>query len=147
MLLPKSLDNDYRGQKLALWIFGLVVALRLMQGTLVTFDSRHVAITADAIPVDSYPAAAAQTIVALFALNGFRRTVVSLLCVLALIRYRAAVPLMFLVLLFDYLGGRAVLAAYALPTAGTPVGQQVNLVAFVVTLVGFALSLWPRRRP
>ena len=37
-LLPKHLDNEYQGHKLALWLFGLVVALKSTQSLAIIFN-------------------------------------------------------------------------------------------------------------
>ena len=69
-LLPRSADNTYRGHKLALWIFGVVVLMKfgISMGTML--NGRNAAITADGIPLDTYSFPAAQTLVSLFATLG-----------------------------------------------------------------------------
>jgi hypothetical protein len=49
-LLPGSIDNTYRGQKAALWLFGVVVGLRTLQSLAVLFNSYSTAIRADGLP-------------------------------------------------------------------------------------------------
>ena len=60
-LLPRSLDNVYRGKTLALWLFGLVIAIRLVQSAMILFNPYGTVRSADGIPLDAYPATAAQT--------------------------------------------------------------------------------------
>jgi hypothetical protein len=62
-LLPQRLDNTYRGRRLALWLLALVVSMRILQSVLVIFNGYSTAMNADGIPLDTYPTAAAQTIV------------------------------------------------------------------------------------
>jgi len=143
-LLPTHLDNTYRGYKLALWLFALVAALRVAQSLVVIFNGRSTAMTADGIPLDTYAPEAAQTIVALFTLSGLYRLILSLLCVLVLVRYRSATPFMFVVLLLNYLGSQLILRLVPIVRVGTPPASVVNLVFLALTVVGLALSL-PRR--
>ncbi len=143
-LLPRSLDNTYRGHGLALWLFALVALMRIIQSVLVIFNGYSTAERADGIPLDTYPPAAAQTIVGLFALSGLYRLILSLLCVVVLVRYRAAVTFMFVVLLLNYLAAQLVLRFVPLVRVGAPPASVVNLTLFALTAVGLALSLWKR---
>ena len=143
-LLPQRLDNTYRGRRLALWLFALVVAVRSLQSVLVIFNGYSTAMNADGIPLDTYPTAAAQTIVGLFALSGLYRLILSLLCVLVLVRYRAAIPFMFALLLVNYLAVQLILQFVPLGRAGTSPGSIVNRVIIALTVAGLALSLWKR---
>ena len=38
-LLPERIDNAYTGQPLAVWLFALVVAARILQALVVTFNT------------------------------------------------------------------------------------------------------------
>lgn len=143
-LLPQPIDNTYRGYKIALWLFGLVVGVMIFQGVLVIFNGDSVVRNADGIPLDTYTPAAAQAVLALWAQRGLSRLIISSICVLALVRYRSAIPLMFVLLMLNYLAGQLVFQFVPLARAGTPPGPVVNLIMFALTVIGFVLSL--RRR-
>jgi hypothetical protein len=142
-IFPRQIDNNFCGHRLALWLFGLFVLIRLPIGFKSVFDSYTTAATADGIPLNSYGAAAAQTVVQMFALLGLNVLVLPALGVIALIRYRAMIPLMYLMMLALALGGRAIHLAYPDVSAGgvQPVGYYVNLGLLAVLLLGFALSV------
>ena len=143
-LLPRRMDNEYRGHKSALWLFGLVIAMKSTQSLAIIFNGYPTARDADGIPLDSFTPAAAQTVVAVFAQGSLWRLFFCLLCVLVLFRYRSAVPLMFGLLALNYLAAQLVLIFVPLPRVGAPVGPLVNLMLFVVMLVGLGFSLWRR---
>jgi len=143
-LLPRPVDNTYRGHKVALWLFGLVVGVRIVQSLAVIFNGYSTAVNADGLPLDSYPPAAAQTVVALFALSSLWRLTFCSVCALVLARYRSAVPLMFVAFMLNYLAGQLILQFVPLARTGTPPGPYVNLALFVLTVVGLALSLRSR---
>jgi hypothetical protein len=140
-LLPQPIDNSYRGYKAALWLFGLVVGVRIAQSLAVIFNGYNTAINADGIPVDTYSPEAARQIVAVFAQGSLWRLTLGLLCVLVLVRYRSAVPLMFVLLLLNYLASQLVFQFIPLTRAGTPPGPYVNFGLFALTIVGLMLSL------
>jgi hypothetical protein len=146
-LLPRRLDNQYRGKTLALWLFGLVVAMKSIQSLAIIFNGYSTAKGADGIPLDSYPREIAQTVVALFAQGSLWRLFFCILCMFVLFRYRSAVPLMFALLALNYLAARLILLFIPLPHVGMPVGPLVNLMLFVVMVVGLGLSLWRRAVP
>jgi hypothetical protein len=143
-LLPQRIDNTYRGYKVALWLFGLVVALRITQSVLAIFNGYSTARNADGIPLDTYTPAAAQTVVALFAQGALSRLIISLLCVLVLVRYRRAIPFMFVLLLLTFLAGKLIYQFVPLVSTGTSPAYIVNMVMFALMIVGLALSLWSR---
>jgi hypothetical protein len=142
-IFPRQMDNNFRGHRLALWLFGLFVLIRLPIGFKSVFDSYATATTADGIPLNSYGAAAAQTVVQMFALLGLNVLVLPALGVIALIRYRAMIPMMYLMMLALALGSRAIHFAYPDVSAGgvQPIGFYVNLGLLAVLLLGFALSV------
>jgi hypothetical protein len=146
-LLPRRLDNEYRGHPSALWLFGLVVAMKSAQSLVIILNGYATARDADGIPLDSYAPEAAQTVVAVFAQGSLWRLFFCLVCAIALLRYRSAVPLLFALLGLNYLAAQVVLMFVPLARVGTPAGPLVNLVLFAVMLVGLALSLWRRRGP
>lgn len=145
MLLPRAIDNSYRGSKVALWLFGLVVGARILQSLAVIFNGYSTAINADGLPLDSYPPAAAQTVVSLFALASLWRLTFCSVCVLVLARYRSGVPLMFAVLTLNFIAAQLLLWFVPLVRTGTPPGPYVNLTQFALTVVGLVLSLRSRR--
>jgi hypothetical protein len=142
---PQPIDNTYSGSKIALWLLGLIVLIHITQSVMIIVNGHSVAQSADGIPLDTYPAAAAQTILAIFAIASLRRLIISLICGVVLFRYPSAVPLMFAVLGLNYLGGQVILEFIPMVRVGTPPGVVVNLLMFAMTIVGLALSLW--RRP
>jgi hypothetical protein len=145
-LLPRRADNEYRGRTVALWIFGLVVFVKLAMGLNATFNGRSVASTADGIPLDTYTPAGAQAFVSVFALLGVAHVVLGLLGVLVLVRYRALVPLMFAFLLLEHLGKRLVVRLLPIERIGAPPASVINLALFALMAVGLALSLWGGRK-
>jgi hypothetical protein len=145
-LLPQCIDQAYRGHKLALWLFGLVVSMKTTQSLFIFFNGYSTVISADGIPLDTYPPAAAQNVVALFTLYSLSRLFLMLLCVLALVRYRRAIPFMFALLALNYLAAQLVLRFVPMNRTGTPPASIVNLVLFALMILGLALSLRPPLR-
>ena len=140
-ILPPSIDNVYRGHPLALWLFGVVLLAKtgIALGTL--FNGRTAAQSADGIPLDRFGAEAAQAVVALFAIWGLAQLVFSVLGVLALTRYRALIPFVFVLLLVEHLARKTILWVKPIARTGTPPGFYINLALVALMAVGLVLSL------
>jgi hypothetical protein len=145
-LLPSRIDNTYRGYTVALWLFGLVLFVKAGMGGNSIINSYHVASVADGIPLQTFPPAAVQIVVYMFASWGLAHVLLALLGVLALVRYRAMVPLLFVVILLEQAGRRALHLFRPVPTVGTPRGVYVNLLLWTLMIAGVALSFRYGRR-
>ncbi len=144
-LFPATLDNNYRGHKAALWLFAIIVLLRLIIGLNSMINTHHIAVTADGIPLDSYPPAAAQMAEHLFAILGLWNLLFALLGILVLARYRAMVPMFLLFLITQYVLGKVNNHFHPDGTSGSaPSGTYLMAGMFVIMLVGLALSVVQR---
>jgi hypothetical protein len=152
-IFPKVIDNSYRGHWLGLVLFVLVIVLRTTQGINSMVITRTVITGADAIPLDTFSQPAANTLISVFALLGVSSLIVSLIGLIALVRYRAMIPLLFLVIFVSQIGARLILFIYPIARsadlsmnyAGQPIGFWFNLGVMAMTLIGFILSLQNRR--
>lgn len=143
-LLPPTIDNTYRGHKIALWILGLVLFMRVGMSLNSIFNGYSVASSADGIPLDTYPPAAARTIVALFALFGLSHFVICVLGILVLVRYRSMIAFLFALFLLEHLGRKLILQVLPIVrTPGAP-GFAINLALLALMIVGLGFSI--RRR-
>ena len=143
-LLPRQFDNAYRGSRGALWLLGLLLAMKAAMSLNSIFNGRVVASSADGIPLDTFTPAAAQTVVALFAIWAVAQLAICGLGVLALARYRSMVPLILALILLEHASRKLVLYFIPVARTGSPPGWMVNLVLFTLEVVGLALAL--RRR-
>ena len=141
-LLPKRIDNTYRGAKLAPWLFAVLLFMNTGISLNCIFNGYSVATSADGIPLDTFPPGAAQTIVSDFALWGLSQFMLCLLGILVLARYRSMIPFMFALLLLEYSSRKLILHFLPVVKIGTPPGFYVNLILLVLMLVGLVLSLW-----
>ena len=145
--LPRQVDNTYHGSRLALWIFALVVLMKVAMSVNSIFNGHMVASSADGIPLDTFTPAGAQAVVSLFAAWGLGQLILCLLCIVVLVRYRALVPFMLAVLLLEHLCRRLIFFVLPIVRTGTPPGIFVNLALIALMVVGLALSLWSYDSP
>ncbi len=140
-VFPDRLDNDYRGHKVALWIFVVIALMKVALGFGHIFNPDGGAQSVSHIPLDTYPAGAAQNVVAVFARMGLEQLLLGVLFVTVLLRYRAMVPLMYAVAVMGHVGVFALASFKPLSLAGTSGARNVHLVLAVLSIVGLVLSL------
>ena len=153
-LFPKQFDNAYQGHALALWLFAPLVVIKLLMGFNVSglnpwIDNRNIATSVDGIPLESYGADAASTFMFMFASWGLILFVLGLLGLVALVRYRAMVPLLYVLLTVEQFGrfhlhtlhpvARAVKSEAMSPSALFNWGLMAALA------IGLVLAFLPRR--
>lgn len=149
-IFPTQFDNTYRGHWLAIWILVPVVLLELVIGANSIVNTRSVAMDADGIPLDRFSPEAATAVISLFALLGLSRLLFALLGVMALIRYHAMIPFIYLLLLVLQLGSKALLLLHpAIRSIGhnSAAGSAVILALIAMLLTGFVLSLLGKADP
>ena len=147
-IFPTQVDNNYRGNRLAIWFLVPIILLRGLIGFNSIFFARSVATSADGVPLDSFTPAAAGTVLALFALLGLFSLLLALLGLVVLVRYRAMIPFLYLFLLIQEVGNKVVLLAYPVTrsaSSGAPAGSIVVFAILAMTLIGFVLSLTSSR--
>ena len=145
-ILPRQLDDVYLGHVAAVWLFVPVLLMKTGIALATIFNGREAAQTADGIPLTTFGPAGADAVVALFGIWGATFLAVSAIGILAVVRYRAMIPLMYVILLGEHLARRAVLLVKPIARASTPPGGYVNMVLLVLMVVGLTLSLWERDR-
>ena len=143
-ILPGRIDNHFRGYRAALWLFVPVVCMRLGISLLHIFYADGGAQSVSTIPLDTYPHGAAQNVVALFARMGLEQFLFALFCVLALVRYRALIPLMYALLALNAVATRGLAYLKPLALAGASTARNPGLVLTILTITGLVLSLLGR---
>ena len=145
LLFPGVIDNRFRGQWLGYWLLAPVLILKfgIAIGSILTPANAN---KADAIDLSSFSAPALRDAMTSTALLGLLHFSIVLICLLAMIRYRAMVPMIYLWLALEYLGRRVILDVYPIERVpGTSSGSIINLGLIALLALGLALSIWPRR--
>ena len=145
-LFPRQIDNRFEGQRLALWLLAILVALKLLVSLNSILNTESVAVGADGFRLESYGGDGARAVLMLFAVGAVANLTLALLGLAVLVRYRAMVPLVFLLSLFEHAGRRLIVQAYAIERAqAMSAGFAINMAVLGLLLLGFGLSLWPRK--
>ncbi len=144
-LLPERIDNDYRGHPIALWVFYPVALVTLGRSLVHMFLADGGAQSIATIPLDAMTPNGAAAVILIFALWGLSQLLLGLVYVLVLWRYRALLPLMYLLLLVEYVGRLGLGAWKPMETLATPPGAIGNFVVIALGAAMLVLSLRPGR--
>ena len=146
-LFPAQFDNVFRGNRIALWLFYPLTVMTLWRSQHHIFAPDGGAQSIATIPLDTYTQGGAQGIITIFALWGLAQLAMGLVMLVALVRYKSMVPLLWLFILLEY-GGRKLVGIYKpLETVGTAPGATAATVLPIVALVMLVLALWPEKTP
>lgn len=147
-IFPRQFDNTYRGYRVAIWLFVPIVLVNLIIGANTMLNTREL-LQAEGIPLASYDDAPVRVILKGFKSWGLGHVLLYSLGLLALLRYRAMVPLMYLVFTLENLGRKVVQSSnpfQVMTKSGElSIGAMINLTLLATLVVGFALSLGGRR--
>lgn len=153
-LFPTVYDNNYRGSWIAVWLLVPVLLWKLAIGVHISgmnplIDNRFVMQEADGMPLGTADPEAASWIVYLASSWGFLSVLLCLLAILALVRYRAMLPLAILLLAADQIGRKIIVTVQPIihPTADEQnFGALLNWGFTIALVLSFALSLVKRGR-
>lgn len=140
-IFPARIDNRYRGHALARWLFVPITLQKVAMSLTHLLKADGGAQSISTIPLDTYSSSAAQNVIALFARMGLEQLVLGSLFMLVLFRYRAMIPLMYVLIVAHYLASRIVSEAKPLVLAGTSGARTPALVIAMLSAIGLVLSL------
>ena len=140
-IFPERIDNDYRGHKFALWLLFPLTFLKVAISLVAIFTADGGAQSADGIPLDTFVSGGAEVVITLFALWGLSQLVLGLFYVVALFRYRAMIPLVYIMILVELLGKKGILWVKPIVTTGTTSAISISLVLIVLSIIDLTLSL------
>ncbi|RSK29364.1 hypothetical protein EJF36_12465 [Bacillus sp. HMF5848] len=141
-ILPKNINNTYRGQKIALYVFYILTAVTIWRSQHHLFALDGGAQSIATIPLDSFTDAGAAAVIGVFSLWGLSQLIIGILYFIVSLRYRSLVPLMYLLVVFEYLVRATYISSVKpIPTAGTAPGAAANVPVIIIAVVMFVLSL------
>ena len=143
LLLPKRIDDSFRGAKVALWLFYILTAVTLWRSQHHLFSGDGGAQSIATIPLDSYSPEASSTVVGVFALWGLSQLLMGFIYLLVCLRYKALVPLMCLLGIIEYGVREFYISNYKpVETTGDAPGALINLPFMLLFSLMLVLSLW-----
>jgi hypothetical protein len=144
-LFPKSIDNEYKGNKAPLFLFYLITPYTIIRSLIHLFSPDGGAQSIATIPLHSFSKNSSDTIIHLFAQWGLSQLLFGLLYIGVIIKYKSLIPLMYLFLIIEY-SIRLLLGFYKpLELEGYAPGGIGNYFLVPLFIVMFILSIKKNR--
>jgi hypothetical protein len=141
-LLPPRVDNTVRGSKLPVYVFMLTAILSTVRSCIHLFAPDG---GAGSIAGMNLAVAGAGGIVFAFALWGSSQLLFAIVQLLVAFRYRALVPLFWLLMIVEVLLRQLVWRMKPVAFAHTPPGAYANRIYLPLAVLMLIVSLWPRK--
>lgn len=140
-ILPNIVDNNYRGNKIALWFFYLITVVTFVRSCIHIFKYDGGAQSIATIPLDTYTDAGAATVVLIFSYWGLSQLMFGIIQVIIALKYKSLIPLMYLFMFFEYVGRFGISHFKPIETTGQAPGGIANIVLPFVCLIMFVISI------
>jgi hypothetical protein len=141
-ILPKSVDNTYRGVKVALYFFFVITVVTLIRSMIHIFAPDGGAGSIAGIPIDNFSKDARQTVISIFALWGLSQLLMGLLYLLTCIKYKSLIPLMYILIFAEYTGRFLIGHTKPILTLHTAPGEIGNYILIPLSLIMLGLSVY-----
>jgi hypothetical protein len=140
-LLPKAVNNECRGARIAKWVLVALTVMTVGRSLAHLFLPDGGAQSIATIPLSDFASDASAVVIGMFAQWGLTQLMFGLLYVVVLLRYQSLIPLMWLFVLIEY-GGRLLLTLYKpFETARQAPGVTGNYILLPLALIMLLLSL------
>ena len=138
ILLPEKIDNSVRGTRLPLFVLTLIALLSFARSCIHLLAPDGGAGSIAGMDLS----AGAQGIIFAFALWGSSQLLMALVQLVVVVRYRALVPLMYVLLILEILLRELVGRTRPVTFAHVPPGAIGNQVLLPLAVVMLVISLW-----
>ena len=144
-ILPAQIDNHYRGLKISQYAFFLITAVTLVRSLIHVFAPDGGSQSIATIPLDSYSAEAASTVILMFSLWGLSQLLMGIVYLGVSLKYRSLIPAMYVLVIFEYAMRIVIGQMKPILTTGTAPGSIGSWIMVPVCAVLLALSLIPAK--
>ena len=144
-ILPKQVDNQFKGYRLVAAVFAIIVVFTLARSLIHIFtpDGGASSIAGINTSVDG-----GSNIVSMFAFWGLSQLLMGVVYLIVLLRYRSLIPLMFVFIFAEYSGRILIGLAKPLIVSHTPPGAIGDYILVPLTIIMLILSLLtPKKKP
>lgn len=141
-LFPPQANNHYQGPAIALWFFVLITLFTLVRSCLHIFLPDGGAQSIATIPLNSFTPNGAASVILLMSLWGLSQLLMGLFYLVVLWRYRTLIPLMYLLIILEYVGRMLLMHFKPIHITGTAPGHIGDFIMVPLAFLLLILSLW-----
>lgn len=140
-ILPKEINNNYNGKKIALYTFYLFTIMTVVRSLIHMFAADGGAQSIATIPLDTFSPQGASTVILIFSLWGLSQLIMGIFYVIVIWKYKSLIPLMYIFIFLEYLMRLILGIIKPIETTGTAPGGVINYIFIPLTIILFWLSI------
>ena len=144
-ILPQIIDNNYKGHKIALYTFYLLLIITIVRSLIHIFAPDGGAESIASIPLDDYSLGAQSAIILMFSLWGSSQLMIAIFYFIVAIRYKSLISLMYCFLILEYVMRLLVGFAKPMDVLHTPPGAYANYIFPIVSIIMLYFSMPPSK--
>jgi len=145
-LLPAVINNNYHGIKLPKYAFLLITVATIVRSLIHVFAPDGGAQSIATIPLNSYPAEAAASVIFMFSFWGLSQLLMGVVYLGVYLRYQSLIPMMYVFLIVEYAMRIVIGQMKPIATTGTAPGSVGSWIMVPVCAALLALSLIRSKR-
>ncbi len=140
-VLPKVIDNQYKGNNIAKQVFLAITILTLIRSLIHVFAPDGGAQSIATIPLDTYTQAGAASVIMVFSLWGLSQLLMGVMYLVVCLRYKSLIPAMYVLLIAEYIMRIVIGMMKPIETVGTAPGGVGNWIIVPLCIIMLWLSL------
>lgn len=144
-ILPRTISNEFKGHKAALWAFYVYTLYTLFRGVMHAFLPDGGAQSIATIPLDTYSVEAVRVIVSIFAQWGLSQLLFALANLIVAIKYKALIPVMYILGIIDMVGRIIIIQLKPFEVAEAAPGGIGSYIILPILIALFLLSVYEKR--
>jgi hypothetical protein len=143
VIFPDKIDNTFYGGKIPLFVFYIITAITIWRSQHHLFAPDSGAQSIATIPLNLFSESAQMAVIGSFALWGLSQLIIAFLYLLVCIKYKSLIPLMYLLLVFEYSMRAFYIGNFKpIPFEGTAPGAVGNLPTIFVSLTMLVIIMF-----
>lgn len=137
-IFPKTIDNNYKGSKISLWIFILLGIISTVRSIIHFLAPDGGAGSIAGLDLSK----GSENIIFAFALWGLSQLIYAFIQLLVAFKYRTLIPLFYIILFFETIGRMLIgMLKHPILLNGTPPGGVANYILLPLSIIMFILSI------
>ena len=140
-VLPKVIDNQYKGSIIAKQVFLLITILTVIRSLIHVLAPDGGAQSIATIPLDTYTQAGAASVIMIFSLWGLSQLLMGVVYLVVYLRYKSLIPAMYVLLIAEYIMRIVIGMMKPIETVGTAPGGAGNWIIVPLCIIMLVLSL------
>jgi hypothetical protein len=143
IIFPSIIDNSFYGGRIPLYVFCIITIITLWRSQHHLFSSDGGAQSIATIPLHTFSESAQLAVIGVFSLWGLSQLIIALVYLIASIRYKSLIPLLYVLMIVEYFIRAFYIGNFKpIPLEGTAPGGLLNVPVIIIAMVMLSLIFY-----